>query len=87
MINEIIKKLFAKRVILKGNALSDDFGTTLIAKDADIINIDIKQKSEIILQELEEIQLNLNKHGGFLQANIMTQKLKLKEKVRWFHHI
>lgn len=56
MINEIIKKLFAQRVILKGNALSDDFGTTLIAKDADIINIDIKQKSETILQELEEIQ-------------------------------
>ena len=55
ILNEIIKKLFTQRVIIKGNALSDDFGLTLIAKDADIIDIDIKQKSETILQDLEEL--------------------------------
>jgi replication factor A1 len=56
VIKEIIKKLFSQRVLMNGNTLSDEFGTTLIAKDADIINIDIKQKSEKLLQELEELQ-------------------------------
>ena len=55
-INDITKKLFAQRVLVSGNALSDDYGTTLIAKDIDIIKIDIKQKSEKILQDLEELQ-------------------------------
>lgn len=55
ILNEIIKKLFTQIVIIKGNALSDDFGLTFIAKDVDIIDIDIKQKSETILQELEEL--------------------------------
>jgi len=56
IINDITKKLFAQRILVNGNALSDDYGTTLIAKDAEIINIDIKQKSEKILQDLEELQ-------------------------------
>ena len=50
---DMIEKLFAKKILLKGNALSDEFGITFIVKDANIVDIDIKQKSENILQELE----------------------------------
>jgi len=45
-INDLTKKLFAQRIQVIGNALTDDFGTTLIAKDAEIIKINIKEKSE-----------------------------------------
>jgi replication factor A1 len=54
-INDITKKLFVQRIQIIGNALSDDFGTTLIAKEAELINIDIKKESEKILANLEEL--------------------------------
>ena len=54
--NDMINKLFTQRIMIKGNAFSDNFGTTLIAKDLEIINIDIKNISDKILQELEESQ-------------------------------
>ncbi len=50
---DMIEKLFAKKVLVKGNALSDEFGITFIVKEANLVDIDIKQKSENILQELE----------------------------------
>lgn len=56
LIEEITNKIFAQRMKIKGNALTDNFGTTLIAKDADIINIDIKKESQRIYQDLEELQ-------------------------------
>jgi replication factor A1 len=56
LINEITKKMFTKRMIMTGNALSDTFGTTLIVKDAHIVNIDIKKESQRINQELEGLQ-------------------------------
>ena len=56
VIKDITKKLFAQRALISGNALSDDFGTTLIAKQIEIIEIDIKQKSENILQNLEDLK-------------------------------
>ena len=54
-INELINKiLFAHRIRLRGNALGDEFGITLIAKDAEIADIDIKAESEKLSEELEE---------------------------------
>ena len=56
LIKEITDKIFTKRMIITGNALSDNFGTTLIAKDADIVNIDINKEIKKINQELEGLQ-------------------------------
>jgi len=50
------KLLFAHRVNLKGNALGDSFGTTIIAKDIKFIDIDIKEESAKLSQELERLQ-------------------------------
>ena len=56
LIDEINKKLFAHVILVRGNALSDNFGTTIIAKDASINDYDIKKESERIYKELEEIE-------------------------------
>jgi replication factor A1 len=47
---------FAHRVKLQGNALGDSFGTTIITKNASFVNIDIKEESARLSQELEELQ-------------------------------
>jgi replication factor A1 len=54
-IKDITKKIFSQRIQVIGNALTDDFGTTIIAKDAEKIIIDIKEISEKILQDLEDL--------------------------------
>jgi replication factor A1 len=51
--DEIHKRLFAKRVFLRGNALGDDFGTSVIANDAGFIDIDISKEAEKLTSELE----------------------------------
>lgn len=56
LFEEMNNLLFAHRINLKGNALSDSFGTTLIAKDAEFVDIDIKKESAKLFQELEELQ-------------------------------
>ena len=50
------KLLFAHRINLKGNALGDSFGTTIIVKDIEFIDIDIKEESGKLYQELERLQ-------------------------------
>ncbi len=56
LMQEINEKLFAKKIRLKGNALSDDFGTNIIAKDVDIQDINIEEEAEKLSNELEELQ-------------------------------
>lgn len=51
----IKEKFFAKRVVLKGNALSDSFGTSIIARDVDFVDIDIGAEAEKIINELEDL--------------------------------
>jgi len=53
LVDEINRKLFAHRLLLKGNALGDEFGTTLIAKDAELIEVDVKKESENLSSEIE----------------------------------
>ncbi len=49
------EKIFAKKVSLKGNALSDDFGLTFIPKDIEFVDIDVDKEAEKLRQELEEM--------------------------------
>ena len=53
LINEINNKLFARRILLHGNALGDDFGTNIITKDAKLVELDVGREAERLTNELE----------------------------------
>jgi len=53
---EINNTLFAHRINLQGNALGDEFGITIIAKDAKLADINVEAESEKLSKELEELQ-------------------------------
>jgi len=55
LLDEINKILFAHKISMRGNALGDEFGTSLIARDAKLIEIDIKEEAERLSQELEDL--------------------------------
>jgi replication factor A1 len=55
MVEEINNALFARRIILRGNALGDEFGTTIIVKDARLVDVDVRAESERLSEELEEL--------------------------------
>jgi replication factor A1 len=55
MLDEINTKLFARRIILNGNALGDEFGTTIISKNAELVNVDLKKETENLSNEIEEL--------------------------------
>lgn len=55
MIEDINKKLFAHRIVMQGNALGDEFGTSLIARNAKIIDFSIEDEADKLYQELEEL--------------------------------
>jgi len=56
LISEINKKLFNQKIKLNGNALSDNYGTTFIAKDAEILTIKLEEEAEKIAQEMEDLK-------------------------------
>jgi replication factor A1 len=53
LLYEINKILFAHKISLQGNALGDEFGTSIIAKEAKLVDLDIKDEAETLSQELE----------------------------------
>lgn len=53
---DISKKFFARRIRLHGNALGDDFGTTVIAKDASFVDVDVKGEATRLSEGLEDLQ-------------------------------
>ena len=55
LIEDINKMLFARKINLKGNALGDEFGTSLIARDVELVNVDIGAEAERLAQDLEEL--------------------------------
>ena len=55
LLDEINKKLFAHRIILQGNALGDEFGTSLIARNAKLVDYNIQDEADKLSQELEEL--------------------------------
>ena len=54
VIHEIYNTLFSHRLRLQGNALGDQFGTTIIARDAQIVDYDITSIAEHITADLED---------------------------------
>jgi len=56
LIDEMNKLLFTHRINVQGNALSDNFGTTIIAKNAKLVDVDIVRETKKLSQDLEEIQ-------------------------------
>ena len=52
-LNEINKMLFAQKINLRGNALGDEFGTSLIAQDVKLVDIDLNKEAEKLSRELE----------------------------------
>jgi len=56
LVDMINKTFFAHRLSINGNALGDDFGTTVIAKNAELIYVDLKEKAESLSHDLEELR-------------------------------
>ena len=54
VIEEIKNMLFAHTINIQGNALSDEYGTTIIAKNAEFADIDINNEFDNLYHELEE---------------------------------
>jgi replication factor A1 len=55
LLEDMTKKLFAQRISLQGNALGDEFGTTLLAKNAKLVDFDLNEEADKLSQELEEL--------------------------------
>ncbi|RLC66999.1 MAG: DNA-binding protein, partial [Chloroflexi bacterium] len=51
----INNNFLAKKIKVIGNALRDGFGTTIIAKEAEIVDIDVKEEAKKLLQEVREV--------------------------------
>jgi replication factor A1 len=56
LLGEINNLLFAHKIKLKGNALGDSFGTTLIVNDVEFVDVDIKEETAKLSKELEELE-------------------------------
>jgi len=56
LVDEINDVFFARRINLQGNALGDEFGTTVIAKNASFVDVDVKEEASRLSQELEGLQ-------------------------------
>ena len=55
LLDEINKALFAQKISIKGNALGDEFGTNLIARDAKLVDFDVAKEAEKLSYELEDL--------------------------------
>ena len=55
LLAEINKNLFANKISVRGNALGDEFGTSLIAKNAELVDIDLKHEAEKLYRKLEDL--------------------------------
>ena len=56
LVDEMNKLLFTHKINVQGNALGDNFGTTIIAKEAKLVDVDIDREVKKISQYLEEMQ-------------------------------
>jgi replication factor A1 len=55
IVEEMNTLLFGHRVSLQGNALGDQFGVTVIARDANRADFNVTEEAERLSQELEEL--------------------------------
>jgi len=56
LLEDMNKQLFARRIVMKGNALGDNFGTTFIPKNVELVDIRIEEEAEKLSNELEELK-------------------------------
>jgi replication factor A1 len=56
LVEEMNTMLFGHRISLQGNALGDQFGITLIARDAKHADFNVAAEAERLSQELEEFR-------------------------------
>lgn len=54
LVEEMNSQLFGHRISLQGNALGDQYGITVIARDAKRADFNITAEAERLSQELEE---------------------------------
>jgi len=55
LVEKINKTLFARKISIQGNALGDEFGTSLIAKNVKFVDFDMDEEAEKLSQEVEEL--------------------------------
>ena len=55
LLDELNLMLFAHRISMQGNALSDEFGISFIAKNSEIVDVDLQEEAEKISKELEDL--------------------------------
>jgi replication factor A1 len=55
LVEEMNSQLFGHRISLQGNALGDQYGITVIARDAKRVDFNITAEAERLSQELEEV--------------------------------
>jgi len=56
LLNEMNNKLFSQKIKMQGNALSDNFGTTFIPKEAEIFEINLEEEADKLVEILEEMK-------------------------------
>jgi replication factor A1 len=54
LLEEMNSVLFGHRISLQGNALGDQFGVTVIARDANRVDFNVAVEAERLFQDLEE---------------------------------
>ena len=55
-LTELNKHLFCKLIRLRGNALGDEFGPTIIAREAELIEFDFNKEYDQLFRDLEDLQ-------------------------------
>lgn len=55
-LEEMNKKLFGHRIMIRGNALGDNFGITIIARETKPADFDVATEAERLSQEVEELE-------------------------------
>jgi len=55
LIDEFNKKLFAHKISIRGNALGDEFGTSIIAKDVKLVDENLKEEAEKLSEKIGDL--------------------------------
>ena len=55
LMDKIIKKIFTQNIIIQGNALGDEYGTSIIAKNVETVEINLEEEAEKIMNSLEDL--------------------------------
>jgi replication factor A1 len=55
LLEDLNKKLFAHKISIRGNALGDEFGTNMIAKDSELLDINIGDEAKKLSESLEDL--------------------------------